>query len=449
MISGNRPILDERSLRARLRRRRVQGRRGIATLWTILFIPVFLLLFIIAVEAGYLWLSRVELENALESAALAAVKEWAETPFTGPGWTLPARQLGVEYAAANTINGVPVDIDLNYDPDKPPNENASCDGDLIFGAITNEDYQCGDLAIFNAGIRPSCGAGEVLIDASGQGNLKTANENEWGIAFHRDENTPAGILIERITIDLGDPADNDAYFRIDGLSPLTISDNTNDKVQCSGGTPSQEDVYGLDRNTQIDWTFSERYFSDTRAKVVTFTFDEDIVSGDPGFEPCDRFRFGLAVVRDDTSDQFDGDDVGLLNVTITIEFNIGPPVTGTLNDTEYKSNECECDPLNPYDDFCTSSLIVHPAGIPDLPCPPGSAAKNDGQSYGLTPGAADRDFAVRAQKTIEVPGLICRFCSLPIGPFSVSACSTAMYDCNDQRPRLVRVEEFICPGPEP
>ncbi|MCS7303479.1 MAG: pilus assembly protein TadG-related protein, partial [Thermoguttaceae bacterium] len=55
-----------------------RARRGIATFWLLLFVPVFLVLLGLVVNVANLWLARVELETALEAAALAAVKEWGE-----------------------------------------------------------------------------------------------------------------------------------------------------------------------------------------------------------------------------------------------------------------------------------------------------------------------------------------------------------------------------------
>jgi len=55
---------------------RSNSRRGIATLWPILFSGAMLLILCFVVEIAHLWLTRVELENSLEAAALAAVKEW-------------------------------------------------------------------------------------------------------------------------------------------------------------------------------------------------------------------------------------------------------------------------------------------------------------------------------------------------------------------------------------
>ncbi len=467
----------------RLRRRRGHHRKGVYTLWTILFIPVLAMLFILAVNVAQLWLARVELENALEAAALAAVKEWGDA---NGGSTWDPRHIGVEYAAANTINGIPVEIDLNYDPSNLPNENASCDGNLVFGAVIEEPGDPCFRYIFNAGLQPSCALGEVLIDASGQGSLRTANLHEWGIAFHRNENTPDNLRIKSVTLDFLEPAANDAYFLI---ASFGLADDVPPfKVTCDGGGPEQPDIFGFTKytpgmpvsspNDQIQWTFEGVAYGNTRAKILKFNFYEDPSTGDPGFEPCDRFRFGVKAVREDTSAEYDGDEVGFTPpdpdkpnpkpddvwVTVTIEFSFGvsgylppsspqPPTISTataiLFDNTDLKKDCDCDPDDPYDEFCPNSLIVHPTEIPDLPCPPADAAKNNGQSYVVTAGEGLRHFGVRAQATIPINSLLCRLCGDFFGPFNVSACTTAMYHCEDRRPRLIRVEaeDFICPGP--
>ncbi|MCL6507990.1 MAG: hypothetical protein K6T59_13295 [Bryobacteraceae bacterium] len=60
----------------------------------LIWLPCLLALFVGLVGVANLWLARVELENALEAAALAAVKQWGEagggdtvvaaSPSTGP-----------------------------------------------------------------------------------------------------------------------------------------------------------------------------------------------------------------------------------------------------------------------------------------------------------------------------------------------------------------------------
>jgi len=113
------------------RRRLARQRRGVVALWLILALPVLLLLSIVVIEIGNIWLARAELENALEAAALAAVKEWGDSSGAA---NLAARNVGVTYAAANTVTGSSVVITTNHGA--LVNENASLSGNLVFGAVT-------------------------------------------------------------------------------------------------------------------------------------------------------------------------------------------------------------------------------------------------------------------------------------------------------------------------
>lgn len=113
-----------------------QNRQGIAAFWVIAAAPCLVILLCVVIDVGRLWLARVELEDALEAAALASVQDWGES---GGGETLPSRQRGQALAAANVIRGVPLVLDDNYDNSGSggPNQNDSCAGDLVFGVITN------------------------------------------------------------------------------------------------------------------------------------------------------------------------------------------------------------------------------------------------------------------------------------------------------------------------
>lgn len=110
-------------------------RRGVSTVWIIAAGPALLTLLVLVTDIGNLWRARVELETALEAAALAAVKQWGND---GGGATLTARLVGVDFAAANSANGEPVSLMTNYDVSLAmPNQNLSCDGNLVFGVVTD------------------------------------------------------------------------------------------------------------------------------------------------------------------------------------------------------------------------------------------------------------------------------------------------------------------------
>jgi Flp pilus assembly protein TadG len=134
-------------------------RRGSATLWLVIWLPSLLALFCTLVGVGNLWLARIELENGLEAAALAAVKQWGDA---GGGDTLDARQTGVAYAHANSVRRQPIVIGVNYNAGNAPNQNDQCvlaqsppTANLLFGAVDETDP---NNVTFNAGLAPGCAA---------------------------------------------------------------------------------------------------------------------------------------------------------------------------------------------------------------------------------------------------------------------------------------------------
>jgi len=143
-------------LRDRRRRTRpgAARRAGVVTLWLILVLPVLLMLLIFLIEIANVWRARVELENALEAAALAAVKEWKEGSTDGA-----ARAVAITYAAANTVAGESVVITENSGGD--PNGNASATGNLVFGAVTTAASPW----VFHADTSPSCPTSDYGVRA--------------------------------------------------------------------------------------------------------------------------------------------------------------------------------------------------------------------------------------------------------------------------------------------
>ncbi|MCL4202094.1 MAG: pilus assembly protein [Pirellulaceae bacterium] len=116
-------------------------RRGLATMWLIMFGPVFLVMLYFVVEIGHLYLAKTELNNALEAAAQAGAQRWSEG-----GTTAEARANAYGYAQANTVSGDPVELDTDEDttedtddPPANPNNNVSCDGEIVLGAVNATD----------------------------------------------------------------------------------------------------------------------------------------------------------------------------------------------------------------------------------------------------------------------------------------------------------------------
>jgi hypothetical protein len=408
----------------------------------VIWLPCLLALFVTLVGVSNLWLARVELENAVESAALAAVKQWGDA---GGGDTLVPRQTGVEYAQANGVRGNPLAIGTNYDAAALPNQNAECDvamtpptANLIFGAIDDDDP---DNVIFNAGIAPSCVLGTVLFDVSAERDLEA--DNAWGISFYNTASTPPALRITRVIIDLRGSGGTGSF-----TGPAVITDNSPQPAVIDNSGNSQPDLVGFtDPDDQIDFSYPA-----PGQLQIDFLPDNDPPLVDDGFAPGDRFRFGQDTtdVRSGNS-QNDGDAIGRVGTTVTVFFSLGgiplPPLTGVVG-TYVDNNERKNDSLDPaIVSPLTGTLIVHPALVPDLPSPPTSAATNNGQSYVLIDATGSGKFGVRAQAIVPITPLGGVPFVGALAPQCVQAKATAEYDCVTRRVRLIRIDTFICPGP--
>jgi hypothetical protein len=386
-------------------------RRGSATIWLIVTLPVLLILFCFVLNIAQQWLARVELENALEAAALAAVKEWGDA---NGGDTLIPREVGVEDANLNRMRGFRVQIANNYEPDPMlggVNQNKLCDvvkgpppdGNLIFGAITHDDP---DFPItFNAGVQPSCAAGRVLIDASEEGNLQNDHNNAWGISFQQtDPPAPAGLMITKVEINVRpNPGDEAIFFGTPMVSDILVDGSADAAVRDNSGN-RQADVKGFtDPTNQITFTIDPM---EPWILTIEFFADNNPDGGtDSGFEICDRMRFGAEVHEKEIGNaQVDGDEIGQIPALVTVYFSNGTTATSEMFDNTESKNDC-FDPAHT-GGFCpVPSLIVHPTEIPDLPCPPTAAETNNGQSYVLI--GAGRPSCSAGQATINVSPL-CR-----------------------------------------
>jgi hypothetical protein len=96
---------------------RMRRRSGVATLWLILFIPVFLIALCVVVDVGTIWMARAELEDGLEAAAIAGVVAWEDAndprivpPLPGTAVEAPTRAAAIAMAAANSVRGEPIAI---------------------------------------------------------------------------------------------------------------------------------------------------------------------------------------------------------------------------------------------------------------------------------------------------------------------------------------------------
>jgi hypothetical protein len=95
-----------------------------------------LILLVFITDYANLSVARIEAEDALEAAALAAVKQWQDQGNTS-SHRMQARRAAVSYAAANTILGRQVGLLPNQSQGGggDVNDNASPIGNIVLGTI--------------------------------------------------------------------------------------------------------------------------------------------------------------------------------------------------------------------------------------------------------------------------------------------------------------------------
>ena len=308
------------------------------------------------------------------------------------------------------------------------------------------------------------------------------------------------LLVDRIVINLDPDNINRLRFNFLGHAPY-VSDNlsqpeVNGKAPDSQNPPNIVDAYQHDNFGFVDWfnttspanpspplpgglwpggpnvtpqiTFSPVVGT---PEILTIFFHPYYDGGgnlvDAGFSPGDRFRFGVDVERANNAGNWstaNGDDIGDLGVEVTVYFRI--PAAARCRRTGAAHQ-----PVSGYRAFLErlhrvqrpGHLAARPPGhvplvgpsvsqIRESPiradsarwtCParkPVLRPTTSSRSPGSPGGGALRNYAVRAQARMPVRLLCSGFCGFHPGPFAVFACATAMYDCELQRPRLIRVE---------
>ncbi len=145
---------------------RTRQRGGAAALWTLIVVPALVGSLLFIADAGRVWLARIELQSALEGAALAGVQTYRAT-----GDASQARNVAQQYAAANLSGGVPVAIALN-------GGNAA-NGDILTGSVTGPDA---NLA-FNLSGNPNCGVTDFGVGAQAAHAFPSLFQSFLGQAF--------------------------------------------------------------------------------------------------------------------------------------------------------------------------------------------------------------------------------------------------------------------------
>lgn len=426
----------------RLRHRVGVCRHGVATVWIIASIPAIACLLCVVLEFANLWMARVELRNALDAAALSAVKTWGEG-----GSTIAARQEGQNTAALNTVTGVPVALALNTGGGA--NGNGPGTGDILLGTITGTP---GALT-FDCNGTPSCVTGTINLtiavetdpsgdtfadpDAGagappfGSGDTPTSGAGDAESTFRLESFTQSfgtGAVLQSIEFDLapmqitptsgggaGIPVADDGFFDLRAIGP-------NDNNRSIGNPGSKPSLVGVNSSgVAPTFTYSGGNNVDQFTSVLV-SFAGGIT---PGLPATNQFFFGT------DTDQVGGDTGG------------GGGATAQDFGGEFGTDGGGGGGTDPFTSTgATVRIVVSGQTFT------GTLTRiNDNRSEltivgNLTGGDA---FGVRTSSTTQVSSICDSVFGTSVGPFNVTSISYARYLCTNGPPELVRIQTFTCP----
>lgn len=193
-------------------------------MWLIAAAPAVLIMLCVMVEVGHVWNARVKLEVALESAALAGVKTWADLSaadvHAAPGAfvkTSAARDAAVAAAFANTISGTGITLDRNETDDtlNTAYDNTNCTGDIILGG-----FPVAGGTAFDASAAVSCGGADVDFAVLAQDTLSVTAicQNLFGIPIGPFTVTGRSIATSRCTGGGATTVENPQLARVTGVT---------------------------------------------------------------------------------------------------------------------------------------------------------------------------------------------------------------------------------------
>ncbi len=403
-------------------------REGVATLWIIVAVLVSILMLCISIEIGNLWLARVQLQTALEAAALSAVDQWAEAGGGGVA-TLAHRERGVVLAGSNTVSGIPAPLGTNYSA-IAINGNLSAGGDLIFGAITSTM----PTTVFDANATAGCGPPATVflqINKPAAGNAVTADE-----ILVRYDSGPATLEIRTIKITIPVFAGSNSqmpYFDSDKAPALSTVGG-----DYQGIDPDPRGPASLPASIANTWWCSPHPFA-----AAGFSNPD----GDVCFEMDDQIPAGMVVGTNRYRTLVIGFRPGSFtstnNIATTDFFRFGvstnqlnPPTLPGQNDGEGWRRAPLSVEVTFYDTATMMSVSATTNFVDD-------GAPANGIAEATISGANGDPPAVFAQATISVP-TICGS-ALGIAAFNVSASTYAQYDCSAAEPSLILVDQMIGP----
>jgi len=400
----------------------------------------------IVVEIGNIYVAQAQLENALEAAALAAVLEWGGEPPAAS--TADARLVGEEYGNANEVCGQrlgdldPIDPNYQAAPGGDANDNASCSGDLVFGAVSFAEP-----FVFQANVEPQCTVEQQYgtatmkfsVDTTGcrnpgdtPGSVTTTFRCPEGWTFEFDAATGAAATssVVSVTIQLRAAGTDNGQFDFD--------------TRTTPPAPTQE-VYGVAPNP------------DPREGYGPFVHaSSDVPAGDVSF--YQDFAGTISVPVNGTAQS------DTLTVLITPGvFQVGDALVIGVDTDMMGPDGGEGDPADTRDDgrdakfagadfkltftFDNGAILIIDATEPEVLDANNKTFINSGRAKDLSviiPGTGS--YGVHAQKTISVPSL----CGGVLGintSFNVCAEATALWRCDIEDVSLIHLSDFQCTPP--
>lgn len=412
-----------------------RSRRGISTMWVIGLLPALALGMVVLTDVANLWLSHIELKNALDAAALSGVKSWGEGSSTSQARLDAAATFG-----SNTIRGQVWPLDAMQGG--CANGNVSSSGEIVLGSIS--EFSPANYA-FDCSQTPGCVTGTftalfaVETDPNGdtyQIQLGMGQAQDANRTYRIEQFTQTGgggpLVLNSVELDLRDlkvaPSGGGSPVPDDGFFDLKTSNSNSDNNRGIGTPPGPGNSLIAINDVGVTPTFGfAGGMTSDEPRVMTVSLGTGIPSAAPG---SNRFFWGTdtdyvganqgagggigAAVQDfggefgtDSGNAAGSDPFTTTGATVRIVVS-GQTFVGTLKRVNENRSEVF------FDGTVTSS----------------------GQAFG-----------VRARKTIQVPSITCGLLGQMFGPFNVTAESYARYVCFSGNPQLIRINSYSCNCP--
>lgn len=416
-------------------------RQGVATVWTILTVPVVLVGLAGVIELGHLWVVRNELQTSLEAAALAGVKTWADLSeadnHAAPGAfakTSAARTAAQAAFEVNPIFGQTFVLNRNESNDGNNligYDNQTCAGEIVLGGFDNVTS-----TTFNVAAEVGCGRStissfnvEILMEVTTPGGQGTHNtSNAFRIRFDSTDYSGPGVLsITELQINLRNVPDFNpgGVLQEDATAVFdfgTIGSFVGNEAGGNGpAIDPTSDVAAVellsasgDGTSVLTLTFQPGAW--IAGEELIFGVDTDNVESN-GDLPNSEF---------DTGGDF-GDNPGangaVGRIGWSFGFNGSPAAGNTISERLQRTGAD------------TASFQGN--------------SRNVGATIGIP--IPDEEFAVLAQKTIAVNPLINNLFGVSLPSFNVSSRAIAIARCSGGNsaivlnPQLVHVTGIACP----